>query len=938
MTKIQKLANLQQSIWLDFIRRSYLKEGGLEKLVAQGLGGVTSNPTIFEKAIAGSSDYDDAMKSLVAADKSVEEIYETLAIEDIRMAADQLRGVYNKTDGKDGFVSLEVDPTLAYETDRTISEAKRFYTTVDRPNVMIKVPATPAGIPAIIELIGSGVNINVTLIFSLASYRAVAIAYIKGLEKLSLSGPSVPGGHGVDRVASVASFFVSRVDSAVDNQLKEIGNTTLPGKIAIANSKLAFKLFREIFSGNRWENLAKLGARYQRPLWASTSTKNPEYPDTLYVDTLIGPHTVNTVPPKTLDAFIDHGAVAETLEKGVDEAERQMTELRDLGIDFDAITQKLQDDGVVSFARSFESLMSSVAEKRNRLLGEKRKFEATLGKHEAAVETAAKRLKDEDVTKRIWRGDYTLWKNSPDEIINRLGWLNSPEVMVETIPEIDRFVDKVRAEGYSQVLLLGMGGSSLAPEVFRMTFGVKEGYLDLSVLDSTDPAAVLEKEQQFQPGKTLYIVSTKSGGTVETLSFMKYFYNKCIETLGAERAGEQFIAITDPGSGLEKLAKKLDFRKIFLNDPNIGGRYSALSYFGIVPAALIGLNINKLLERAGLIAEITKNGGDMMTNIPAYLGVIMGELVKAGRDKATFITTPQTKYFGAWVEQLIAESTGKEGKGILPVVTETIGEVSDYADDRVFFEISVDGDDRNKQFMQDISNAGHPVVQIKLKDLYDLGGEFFQWEIATVVAGWSMKINPFDQPNVESAKISARKMVVEYQESGQLPTLESSLSEGDMTVFADFPVKSVADAFSQFLGMATVDRDTNRSYAALQAYIKSDPQTDAALQAISDNIRKKYKLAVTTGYGPRFLHSTGQLHKGDAGNGLFIQFTADPIEDVAIPDQPGFDFSGMTFGVLLAAQSLGDRQALLEAGRKVLRINLGKNATANLRKIAELIA
>ena len=937
MTKIQELAKLNQSIWLDFIRRSYLKEGGLKRLVAQGLGGVTSNPTIFEKAIAGSSDYDDAMKNLVEANKSVEEIYETLAIEDIRMAADQLRDVYDRTAGKDGFVSLEVDPTLAYETERTISEAKRFYTTVDRPNVMIKVPATPAGIPAITELIGSGVNVNVTLIFSLSSYRDVAYAYIKGLEKLSQNGPSVRGGHGVDRVASVASFFVSRVDSAVDDQLKELGNTTLLGKIAIANSKLAYHSFKKIFSGERWEILEKQGARYQRPLWASTSTKNPEYPDTLYVDSLIGPHTVNTVPPKTLDAFIDHGVVSETLGKDVDQARNQMAELRELGVDFDAITQKLQDDGVVSFARSFESLMSSVAEKRNRLLGENRKFHAHLGKYEAVVETTAKRLIEEDILKRIWRHDYTVWKNSPEEITDRLGWLDSPEVMSDAVSEIDRFVDKVRAEGFSQALLLGMGGSSLAPEVFRMTFGVKEGYLDLSVLDSTDPATVLEKEQQSRPGKTLYIVSTKSGGTAETLSFMKYFYNKTIETLGAEKAGEQFIAITDPGSALEKLAKKLNFRKIFLNDPNIGGRYSALSYFGLVPAALIGINIHKLLERASLVAEVTKNGNDMKTNIPAYLGIIMGELTKAGRDKLTFITTKQTRPFGAWVEQLIAESTGKDGKGILPVVTESNGELANYANDRLFVELSLDGDDCNHAFLASLSKSGHPVMQIKLKDLYDLGGEFFQWEIATAIAGWSIKINPFDQPNVEFAKKSARKMIVEYQESGQLPALTPTLSEDSITVYADFSTKRLSDALSHFLGMANVDNRSIRSYVALQAYVKPDSQADAALQEISDKIREKYKLAVTIGYGPRFLHSTGQLHKGDAGNGLFIQFTTDTIEDVAIPDQPGFDFSAITFGVLLKAQSLGDRQALLDAGRKVIRINLGQSAVPNLRKIAEMI-
>ena len=368
MSKIAELNNMGQSIWFDFIRRSIITSGELESLVDKGLTGVTSNPAIFEKAIAGSSDYDDDLKQLIKSDKSVEQIYEALAFEDITMATDVLRPVYESSGGKDGYVSLEVSPHLADDTEQTISEAKRLFETVKRPNLMIKVPATPAGIPAITELIASGVNVNVTLIFGLENYKAVAEAYIAGLEKLAESQPTVKGGYTIDKVASVASFFVSRVDTAVDKALAEMGNTDLQGKIAIANAKVAFAEFKSIFSGPRWQQLADKGARVQRALWASTGTKNPNYPDTLYVDELIGPHTVNTLPPSTLESFIDHGKIAETLTVGIEDARQQLASLAQLGIELEAVTHKLQQDGVVAFAKPFESLMKSIAEKREKLL------------------------------------------------------------------------------------------------------------------------------------------------------------------------------------------------------------------------------------------------------------------------------------------------------------------------------------------------------------------------------------------------------------------------------------------------------------------------------------------------------------------------------------------------------------------------------------------
>jgi len=380
---LHQLADLGQAVWLDYIHRTFIASGELQALIEEGISGVTSNPTIFEKAIAGSTDYDQDLLELVAEGQSVEEIYEALVLEDIGRAADLLRPVHERSGGVDGYVSIEVNPALAEDTEGTIAEARRLFGALGRPNVMIKVPATPAGIPAIETLIGEGINVNVTLIFSLAHYEAAAQAYIAGLERLATAGGKL------GRVASVASFFVSRVDTAVDRALEAMGSPeamALRGKIAIANAKMAYARFREIFRGERWERLAALGGRVQRPLWASTSTKNPLYPDTLYVDSLIGPDTVNTVPPATLNAFRDHGTVALTLEEGLDEASGQLARLAELGVDLEAISRELQQDGVARFARSFEALMASIAEKRARLLTEWQRLSAELGSHQATVD------------------------------------------------------------------------------------------------------------------------------------------------------------------------------------------------------------------------------------------------------------------------------------------------------------------------------------------------------------------------------------------------------------------------------------------------------------------------------------------------------------------------------------------------------------------------
>ena len=922
--RLKELSKLGQSIWYDNIQRGMLINGEFEDLIAAGVLGVTSNPTIFDKAISGSADYDSSLIDFIAAGYELDTIYEKLVLEDIGTAADHLRPVYEQTNGLDGYVSVEVRPTLANDTPGTIKEAQRLFNTLDRPNIMIKVPATPEGIPAIETLISEGININVTLMFSLKHYELVANAYLAGLERREAFGGDI------SRVASVASFFVSRVDTAVDKALEELGNTTLKGVIAIANSKATYMRFKQIFSSERWEKLAAAGARVQRPLWASTGTKNPDYADTLYIDSLIGPDTVNTVPPATLDAFRDHGQVEPTLETGLDKALTQLEELSDLGIDLDLITEALQEDGVIAFAASFTSLMENLSEKCEQLGTEAVPFSTNLGEYQAAVDMALREMNSERVIERIWDHDHTLWKPDPAEIDNRLGWLHVAEESKAALPKLADLVASLQGEAYTQALLLGMGGSSLAPEVFWETFGVRDGYLDLSVLDSTDPDAISTQAKKLYLAKTVFIVSTKSGGTVETLSFFKYFYNQVSIAFGADQAGDHFIAITDAGSQLDQLAKRYHFREVFHNNPEIGGRYSALSYFGLVPAAVVGVDLDALLERALTMVDDSMASA----NDAARLGAILGELAKAGRDKVTLITSPEIASFADWIEQLLAESTGKGGKGILPIVGEPIAEPEYYGRDRLFVYLKLKDDTTYDARVAAIGESGHPVVRINLADLYDLGGQFFLWEMATAVAGYRLEINPFDQPNVEAAKVLAREMVSTYQESGQLPALHASLQAEGIAVYADPSLTSTGlasarEALEKFLAEASPG-----AYVSLQAYLQPTPETDRALSALRTQIRDRTHLATTVGYGPRFLHSTGQLHKGDGGDGFFIQLTSDSIQDIPIPDEAGSDAVSISFGVLKQAQALGDRQALIDGGRRVLRFHLGTDSPRGIGQLS----
>ena len=900
---LQELQGLGQSVWFDNIRRGFIKSGELQRLIDLGVSGLTSNPSIFEKAITGSADYDEALMRLAAEGGSAAEIFEGLAIEDIRDAADLLMPVYERTAGGDGFASIEVSPHLARDTAGTVAEARRLHSELGRPNVMIKVPATPEGIPAIRALIGEGINVNVTLIFSLDAYARVRDAYIGGLEDLESAG-----GDPAD-VASVASFFVSRVDSAIDGRLEGLAGDEgaaeldgLMGKAAIANAKVAYRDFRREFASDRFAPLQGKGARVQRPLWASTSTKNPEYSDVLYVDTLIGRDTVNTMPDVTLMAFLEHGnPAADTIERDVDDAARTLDALEAAGISMRQVTDGLLADGVKAFADSYDTLIANIEDKRARLAGRGGEMSADLGGCQAQVNDAIARLERDEVVRRIWERDHTVWKPDPTEIADRLGWLTTHSDMRDRVGELRAFADEIRGEGYADVVVLGMGGSSLGAEALARLFGRANGWPRLRALDSTVPAAVSALADDIDCAKTLFVVASKSGSTIEPNMFYKHFRGLVERAVGADAAGRNFVAICDAGTALEALAEADGFRRTFINPADIGGRYSVQSLFGLAPAALAGIDVGALLDSVGAMSGACGADVDARDNPGAQLGAAMGALAAAGRDKLSIITTPALSGFGLWAEQLLAESTGKEGKGIVPVAGEPICAVDAMGDDRLFVYARLAGDEAAAAdaYADALAAAGAPVVRIAIADKRQIGGEFFRWEFATAVAGAVIGVNPFDQPDVQSAKDITARLLAEYESSGKPPELGAVGSLGELLA-----------------GAKAGD------YLAITAFVEPTAAFEDAIGRLRQRVAARYGIATTLGYGPRYLHSTGQIHKGGANNGLHLQLTqarAD-ADDVAIPGER------FTFGLLADAQAKGDLDALAAQGRRVARVVVAGDA------------
>ena len=876
------------SVWLDQIRRSLITSGELERLERElSLRGVTSNPAIFEKAILGSTDYDEQIAELAGNGMSAREIYDEIAILDVQLACDVLHGLWEEAGHGDGFVSLEVEPGLAHDTEGTIRQARDYWERVDRPNLLIKIPGTEAGVLAIEETIAAGINVNVTLLFSVESYSAIAEAYIRGMERRQEAGESLD-------IHSVASFFVSRVDTEVDKRLAELGKEELRGIAAIANARAAYMRFKDMFRGERYAKLLEAGAPVQRPLWASTGVKDPLYPETKYVDSLVAPDTVNTMPMPTLLACAEGlevtGATADQ------DPSADLERLADAGIDMGDVTKTLLKQGIEKFVEPFDDLVGGIELAREGIVTDRpRTIKSALPNDlEPALIERVRKAQAEDVARRVWARDESLWGGpGVAEIGNRLGWLTISEKMLEHAGELHAFAEAAKAEGLEHAVLLGMGGSSLGPEVIRRSYGDVPGGMHLHVLDSTDPGTVLQTERAVDLDKTLFIVSSKSGGTIETLSHMRYFYER---TSGD---GSRFCAVTDPGSPLVEIARERGFRHVFENDPDIGGRYSVLSYFGLVPAALAGVNVEAMLRQAQVAEQNCAQYDSPQSNSGLWLGCVTGELALQGRDKLTFAVSEPISSFGLWVEQLIAESTGKEGKGILPVAGEPLAAPEAYGDDRVFAYLRNEDepDEEMDAQIEALGRAGHPTATLSVSGgAADLGRIFFFAEFATAVVGWTLGINPFDQPNVQEAKDNTARI------------LKEGLPDEDPGSLEDL------------LAKASPPR-----YIAILGYVTPSDEYDEAVTDLRVALRDRTKCTTTFGYGPRYLHSTGQYHKGGPANGLFIQLYQRGTDDLEIPE------AGYSFEHLKNAQALGDMQTLRSHGLEVVRVEVdGPDAVRRL--------
>ena len=934
--QLQQLLDAGQSVWLDNLRRGMFASGELQALIGKGLRGMTSNPTIFEKAIGTGTDYDEQLRGLIGSEKDASALFWDLAVQDIQSACDLFRPLYDSCGGNDGFVSLEVSPLLANDTQGTIDMAKELWKRVARPNLMVKIPGTKAGVPAIEACIAEGININVTLVFALEFYERTAQAYIRGLQH------RIEAGQPIERIRSVNSVFVSRIDTALDKLLQaridkgEQQLSSLLGKAGVANLKLTYQKFLELFGSEEWKAIEAKGGCVQRPLWASTSTKNPTYYDLMYVESVVGKDTVNTMPPATLDALLDHGKVEpDTVLQGLDEAHAILERLAQANISLFDVTHKLQVEGVRLFSDSFAALLGAIVYKQKQLSSGAQRVALSLGSYQDAADSALEGLAKNDFLKRLWAKDASLWSSQPEhaEIIKKsLGWLDIPQHLLDEVANLQAFA-KECAASFDHAVVLGMGGSSLAPDILSETFGHVEGFPHLHVLDSTDPQQVRDIENAIDLERTLFIVASKSGTTTEPDAFYRYFWDRVTKTVGVANAGRHFIAITDPGTQLEAESKQQNFNACFVNDPNIGGRYSALSFFGMVPAALAGYNVNLLLDR-GLGAMSAHEKTVAVKDADGVrFGAAIGALAGAGRDKLTIVAHPSVRAFGAWAEQLIAESTGKMGKGILPVEGEALGDPGCYGNDRVFVHVGhdLDGTDPSAGKLAALEKAGHPVIRLSMNDAYDIGEQFYLWEIATAAAGSVLQIDAFDQPNVQESKDNTKALLAEHASKGTFdePATAASDERFDLSLLSGSTDLSAPDANALLSGVLSSLKAGD--YLAFCAYVDRNEAHTEALNEMRLKVRDAKKVATTVGFGPRFLHSTGQEHKGGPDTGVFIQITADSPFDLAIPGM------NVGFRTLIAAQALGDLQSLDKRNRRGVRVHIKGDLSRGLSALGDAI-
>ena len=922
MNPIRQARRFGQSFWLDNLTRKLVQDGDLKRRISeQAITGVTSNPAIFHQAISFSDEYDEDIRKLIHEGRTVPQIYESLVISDVQKACDLLRPVFQESDGGDGFVSLEVSPRLAHAGADTLSEVKRLWFLVDRPNVMIKIPGTAAALPVLENAVHLGINTNVTLLFSAAVFRTFLEGYMTGLEKRLSEGLAVRN------VASVASFFVSRVDTHVDRLLGErwmhsgepgyrIRLARLFGKSGVANAHLAYREYVCARASTRWHSLEKRGARPQRLVWASTSQKNPLLSPLLYVHSLLGPETIITATERTLDAFATGGRAQIGLDDArLTDAEKTVAELKELGINLEAVSDDLQREGIGKFIEPFEQLMVSLSEKRTLFLG-KRTNQQDVGAS-SLVAPALAALGARRFSERLYARDGTLWADDLEaakKVETQLGWVESLDLFRERIDEIRKLAESVQRDDFRQVVILGTGANVAPAEVSAATFGNGRGWPELLILDNTDPAAVLALETQLDLTKTFFLVVGKSGTNRETLSFYRYFYDRLLAA-GVSHLGDRFAAITDSQSWLAREAIAKKFRRCYLNPATVSSPFAAFSYLGLVPMALLGLDISTILDRARSFAIAAGPGIPEPHNPALQLGATLALLAKGGRDKLTFLPSPNIASFASWAEHVLVQATAKDGKGIIPVIGERLGPPRLYGNDRMFLHMTHRGSVKKGEMKRvaALEKAGHPVIRIALPDRMGLAEEFFRWQLASVTAGALLGVNPFLDPSEGEGRANTEEYLRQWTTDRRFPKEKPTAESGKLRVFGA-AVRTPGSAEA-----AVVDflKEVGRNgYIGILAFFRRTAARDGAVAQFRAALGEKFRVATTLAYGPRFLHTTAPLYKCGPDTGSILMLTTEGDRDLPIPGQ---DYG---FAVLHEAQALGELRAIRDRGRRVLRLHM----------------
>ncbi len=921
-----------QGVWLDGFRRLLVSSGVFEAMVRDdAVSGVDCDLNLLAGAIGRGVEYADPLLRIAAADGELSPC-EALLADEARIAAEALRGVFEATGGRDGLASVPAGTSSADDAESMSRIARRMATAAGLPNVVPKLPPTGAGFAVFEAMTAESLGVHIGPLFSLAAVQRATEAYVRGAR--ARAGES----RSEEPPPAVISFGVGPLDVAVDELLREkiqaAGRDTsaaesLLGGVATAVAKVAYRRLREIL-------VAEAGAAGSPAVgslllaFADLSTGDARQPRRRYVESLTGPDTTAILSSGLLRNVAGRGEVDATLGQRVDDAEEILLELRGLGVDVDAIGEALEAGAIKQRASHFATLSRAVQRATEALLNDLAGASAiasTGSPWSAQIPEIDASLVDldtaeaQDAVARLWARDPTLWSGDAkvqELIANRLGWLDAAvETQFAGGEPQRRFAGQLQEAGVENVLLLGMGGSSLSAEVCCRVFESER----VRVLDSTVPARIRTVAGSVDPARTSILVASKSGTTTEVRALLNYFY--ALATPMLENPGERFAAITDPGTPLEQGAHELGFQRLWLAPADVGGRFSALTVFGTLPMAIMGVETPEILASARRMVASCSPEVPVAGNPAARLASAMHGAMVTGRDKLTFLPSPSLAAFGAWAEQLVAESTGKAGTGVIPIVAEPPGSVEEYADDRFFVSMRLQGEDDPEASarLDALEAAGHPVARIVLEDRHDIGGEFFRWEAAVALLGALMGINPFDQPDVQASKDRTAAILAGAGDGSSLAERSPAGVGNGWAVYADLERDEelaarlngaeMADWLSAHLGRAEPP-----DYVGIQAFVAPERTTHRALQRLRVLLRRQFRVATSLGWGPRFLHSTGQLHKGGPDSALFLQITADDAEDIEVPG------AGHSFGELARAQSMGDFAALQERGRRVVRVHL----------------